>query len=229
MIIKLMMLWVSIFFSSIDTPGVIERVSTLFRGHPNLIIGFNTFLPPGYKIEPTSNPLEPVKVTTPNDAQLPVGPLNNNINSNSNIASNNINGPSMASVPSNQQPPGYYPAYHGPISGPQQTVSMPNQFPGSVIPPQGPPHPSGTTGLAPHSGGHPPNQMVMPPHPQQHPREQRRAPVEFNHAINYVNKIKNRFASEPETYKQFLEILQTYQKEQKPIQEVRTNRFVYIK
>lgn len=47
-----------------------------------------------------------------------------------------------------------------------------------------------------------------------------RTPVEFNHAINYVNKIKNRFQNEPETYKQFLEILQTYQKEQKPIQEV---------
>lgn len=32
---------------SIDTPGVIDRVSTLFKGHPELIVGFNTFLPPG--------------------------------------------------------------------------------------------------------------------------------------------------------------------------------------
>ncbi len=38
---------------SIDTPGVIARVSCLFRGHPELIVGFNTFLPPGYKIEVT--------------------------------------------------------------------------------------------------------------------------------------------------------------------------------
>lgn len=38
---------------SIDTPGVIARVSNLFRGHPELIVGFNTFLPPGYKIEVT--------------------------------------------------------------------------------------------------------------------------------------------------------------------------------
>lgn len=38
---------------SIDTPGVIARVSTLFKGHPELIVGFNTFLPPGYKIEVT--------------------------------------------------------------------------------------------------------------------------------------------------------------------------------
>ena len=36
---------------SIDTPGMIAQVSHLFRGHPDLIVGFNTFLPPGYKIE----------------------------------------------------------------------------------------------------------------------------------------------------------------------------------
>merc|ERR1719261_1129950 len=36
---------------SIDTPGVIERVLQLFHGHRMLILGFNTFLPPGYKIE----------------------------------------------------------------------------------------------------------------------------------------------------------------------------------
>ena len=36
---------------SIDTPGVISRVSVLFKGHQELIVGFNTFLPPGYKIE----------------------------------------------------------------------------------------------------------------------------------------------------------------------------------
>merc|ERR1719482_2401831 len=36
---------------SIDTPGVIDRVLQLFHGHRELILGFNTFLPPGYKIE----------------------------------------------------------------------------------------------------------------------------------------------------------------------------------
>ena len=44
-------------------------------------------------------------------------------------------------------------------------------------------------------------------------------PVEFNHAINYVNKIKNRFQGQPEIYKQFLEILHTYQKEQRSLKE----------
>uniref|UniRef100_A0A8D3CQR4 SIN3 transcription regulator family member Aa n=1 Tax=Scophthalmus maximus TaxID=52904 RepID=A0A8D3CQR4_SCOMX len=51
------------FFFAIDTPGVISRVSQLFKGHPDLIMGFNTFLPPGYKIEVQTNDL--VNVTTP--------------------------------------------------------------------------------------------------------------------------------------------------------------------
>ncbi|XP_043946674.1 paired amphipathic helix protein Sin3b [Protopterus annectens] len=36
---------------SIDAPGVIDRVSHLFHGHPDLVLGFNAFLPPGYRIE----------------------------------------------------------------------------------------------------------------------------------------------------------------------------------
>ncbi len=34
----------------IDTPGVIMRVKELFKGRPALVLGFNNFLPPGYKI-----------------------------------------------------------------------------------------------------------------------------------------------------------------------------------
>ena len=51
---------------AIDTPGVIERVSELFHGHPALIQGFNTFLPPGYRIEcgTDENP-NAIRVTTP--------------------------------------------------------------------------------------------------------------------------------------------------------------------
>jgi paired amphipathic helix protein Sin3a len=51
---------------SIDTPGVIERVSNLFNGHPGLIQGFNTFLPPGYRIEcGTDDNPNAIRVTTP--------------------------------------------------------------------------------------------------------------------------------------------------------------------
>ncbi len=50
---------------SIDTPGVIARVSCLFKGHPELIVGFNTFLPPGYKIEVTEGGLSVAGATVP--------------------------------------------------------------------------------------------------------------------------------------------------------------------
>ncbi len=40
---------------------------------------------------------------------------------------------------------------------------------------------------------------------------QNNQPVEFNHAISYVNKIKNRFQGQPNIYKSFLEILHKYQ------------------
>lgn len=43
------------FTSSIDTPGVIRRVSQLFHEHPDLIVGFNAFLPLGYRIEIPKN------------------------------------------------------------------------------------------------------------------------------------------------------------------------------
>lgn len=38
------------FSPSIDTPGVISQVSMLFNGHPELMIGFNAFLPLGFKV-----------------------------------------------------------------------------------------------------------------------------------------------------------------------------------
>eukprot|EP01134_Creolimax_fragrantissima_P004728 CFRG4728T1 len=88
----------------------------------------------------------------------------------------------------------------GPQPPPQPTLLQQGQQPpiqqqgGGGRPPQGVP---GGTGMMP----------IKPP-------------VEFNHAINYVNKIKTRFAGSPEIYKNFLEILHTYQKEQQTIKEV---------
>ncbi|KAG1465816.1 hypothetical protein G6F46_000726 [Rhizopus delemar] len=122
----------------IDTPGVIERVSSLFKGHPNLISGFNTFLPPGYSIECSIDERERnmIKVTTP----------------------------SGTTTISDSEP----------LNLRQDTVEQKE-----------------TTG-----------------------------PLEINHAITYVHKIKNYFFNQPDVYKRFLEILQTYQKGGKPIQKV---------
>ena len=57
------------------------------------------------------------------------------------------------------------------------------------------------------------------PPTQQQPGAGQRA-VEFDHAIMYVTNIKKRFASNPSIYHTFLEILHTYQKEQRGIKEV---------
>lgn len=51
---------------AIDTPGVIDQVTTLFSRWPELLHGFNFFLPPGYEIEtPMVSGSRRVRVTSP--------------------------------------------------------------------------------------------------------------------------------------------------------------------
>ncbi|RIA87755.1 hypothetical protein C1645_776535 [Glomus cerebriforme] len=186
---------------TIDTPGVIERVSSLFKGHPPLIQGFNTFLPPGYHIE-CSHDQDSIRVTTPSGTTTStIGPPPDHPHLQPGV------------------PGGYHLTYP---QAPPQTSMMPL------------PHQQGPLQTQSYViGGQPANQSTSqsvgqsvgisaPGSPSPNPQQGngRKGPVEFNHAINYVNKIKNRFSTDPDTYKQFLEILQTYQKEQKPIQEV---------
>ncbi|GMH56528.1 hypothetical protein TrST_g9038 [Triparma strigata] len=148
----------------IDTPGVIRSVSNLFMGNKKLVLGFNTFLPEGYKIE------------------LPL----------------DGNGPPVAVY----QAPGQTGVTR--ILGPGSIGEeiKPSSLPPSLPAPVPAPAPAPAAAL---------------PAPSQQSGGQ---PVEFDHAINYVTTIKKRFANEPETYKAFLEILHTYQKEQRGIKEV---------
>ncbi|KAF9968472.1 Transcriptional regulatory protein sin3 [Actinomortierella ambigua] len=181
---------------NIDTPGVIERVSTLFKGHPSLISGFNTFLPPGYRIECSTNPNEVnmIRVTTP-----------------SGHTTTQMGAPIV--IPERLPPPPP-PSHHGSQSSyyMQQNPNYQSPIPSisQMLPPVGSSQymgPQGPQGMGPGGAG------------QAGPGG-KKTPVEFNHAINYVHKIKNRFANDPDTYKQFLELLQAYQKEMKPITDV---------
>lgn len=238
---------------TIDTPGVINRVSDLFAGHPNLIQGFNTFLPPGYRIEcGLDNNPNSIRVTTP---------------SGSTVHSIGAGRGALPPVDGAAGPPGQSGQYLNPGNRPgnwqqavQHSIESPEaQFSAPVQPgpvpfgPGGPPgaqfeghspahqhrvvsagqQPGGpSAGLIPGPGSTIPVSMArnaQTPTPGAQPASLngsasqqggQRGPVEFNHAISYVNKIKNRFQDKPEIYKQFLEILQTYQREQKPIQEV---------
>lgn len=214
----------------IDTPGVIERVSTLFRGHPALISGFNTFLPPGYRIECSTDAYsrDIIKVTTP------TGTTSTTCGEPLNLHSENSTLYYHNQQQQRQRSPGPTQAYQNsnnyrnasgslpPIATYHPSQSLHNSQRSSVPPPSTTAaNTSSTTSTSQPSHA---NQSNSPPRSttptQTDEHGTRRAPVEFNHAINYVNKIKNRFSNDPETYKQFLEILQTYQKEQKPIQEV---------
>ncbi|KAJ0056818.1 hypothetical protein NL108_018215, partial [Boleophthalmus pectinirostris] len=212
---------------NIDTPGVINRVSQLFKGHPDLIMGFNTFLPPGYKIEVQTNDM--VNVTTPGQIHYitPHGVSVHNIP---------VTGaPSQpASQPTSQPPPPpqQQQQQSTPASVPHVTPTTPTPtahaqpLPNKVNKPlQSPahtpttqPNPSNPSYASPRS---PPAQCHTPVSstPSSGPPPQNNQPVEFNHAINYVNKIKNRFQGQPDIYKAFLEILHTYQKEQRNAKE----------
>ncbi|KAF2836568.1 hypothetical protein M501DRAFT_996774 [Patellaria atrata CBS 101060] len=247
---------------AIDTPGVIERVSNLFAGHPNLIQGFNTFLPPGYKIEcGTSDDPNAIRVTTPMGTTVSSMPVPRALSPRGAPVNGNA-GPDRtfyegARAPAWSQTPGT--AAQDVIFSPGNRIPQPSFGTQNNQPAPAPLSPetqrdhqivaalthqqeqrgvsqlqnaaSAVGGarpgfLSPPSGSNlplPPQSLngIPPLGPQTAgSAAEKRGPVEFNHAISYVNKIKNRFAQQPDIYKQFLEILQTYQRESKPIQDV---------
>uniref|UniRef100_A0A0K8WG99 Paired amphipathic helix protein Sin3a n=2 Tax=Bactrocera latifrons TaxID=174628 RepID=A0A0K8WG99_BACLA len=302
----------------IDTPGVIQRVSTLFKGHPELIYGFNMFLPAGYKIEIHSDelgvsvPVVSMPSSSPNSlhgsmSNLPgsVGNIQTPLilksnQSNSSNTSNTIELQQIHGTSSGNASVAVNLMTHGGASLSQTTIHA-LQSPASQSSPSGAgmtqqhaqvsvsPAPSSVAQIqsvtvAPVAAAHLPQNFSRdrerppiapaivtssigggPPtlnalgelnpqinnavstgnigntggnahhnlhHIQQAHQSllmgetvgQQNQPVEFNHAISYVNKIKNRFQNKPEKYKKFLEILHTYQKEQKVIKEGSPNQ-----
>ncbi|KAF2163855.1 hypothetical protein M409DRAFT_68133 [Zasmidium cellare ATCC 36951] len=227
---------------AIDTPGVIGRVSTLFAGNPELIQGFNTFLPPGYRIEcGTGDDPNAIRVTTPMGTTVQSmpqpRPLSRQEGGQEGLRPANGTFTPQPGAQSAQMmfSPSGRPA--GPAAPIQQHLSPMeaarqqeeqraihqqeqrgvNSLQSAVSAAAG-----GTglrVGISPRATPMPGQDAAAHDAAAQVGLE-KRGPVEFNHAISYVNKIKNRFASHPDIYKQFLEILQTYQRESKPIQDV---------
>ncbi|MED6231575.1 hypothetical protein ATANTOWER_030327 [Ataeniobius toweri] len=186
---------------SIDTPGVINRVSQLFHGHPDLVLGFNAFLPPGYRIEVPKNGM--AFLQSPFTTQVSPGPP--------------VKSPTSPAVAASS---GSVPTVHS-EAGPAQTgdakaPSSDNLSSTSAGPPEPPSKLSlPLTSKEGHSQAT--TSSVSPPASET-------SPVEFDSAISYVNKIKNRFLDHPEIYRAFLEILHTYQKEQLEVKESRGGR-----
>ncbi|KAJ7146324.1 hypothetical protein C8R44DRAFT_973143 [Mycena epipterygia] len=205
---------------AIDTPGVIQRVSRLFHGNRELIQGFNTFLPVGYRIDVSQNPAEPntITVTTPMGTTTQNTTHSTSFSNLPRIARDIPGfGPNIAhpmpfagiGPPAPVLPPlgsgpasrSLTPLYH--VPHPQQQHQPP------FDPPPFPNNPQ-TTAAASFLG----NLNNRNPNPVE-----KQPPGEFNHAIQYLNKIKARYADDPNTYKQFLDILQAYQKEQRHLQD----------
>jgi len=195
----------------VDTPGVIARVSKLFRGYNNLILGFNTFLPDGFKISladlERAEALRLAEEAAAAKAKKPKGP-------------GAKRGPKPKQSP--KQPPGaagqsgYMQARQmNKASPPTGSPMQQQQWSPQGLSPHGMPPPG-------HSPPKPPGQPPRGPFQQQQamPQQAPHQAVEFDHAISYVTTIKKRFASDPNTYHSFLEILHTYQKEQRGIKEV---------
>ncbi|XP_021454894.2 paired amphipathic helix protein Sin3b isoform X1 [Oncorhynchus mykiss] len=165
---------------SIDTPGVINRVSQLFHGHPDLVLGFNAFLPPGYRIEIPKNGV--VFLQSPFSAQVSPG------------QGKSMTSPAVSATGSSVAEVG---------SAQSEAVASPE----SIYSSSGPPEPPSRLSLplpSRESPSQPQSSSVSPPASEP-------SPVEFDSAISYVNKIKNRFLDHPEIYRSFLEILHTYQ------------------
>lgn len=242
---------------AIDTPGVIGRVSTLFAGNPELIQGFNTFLPPGYRIEcGTGDDPNAIRVTTPMGTTVQSMPQPRPLSRQEGGPEGlrPANGtytpqPGAQSVQMMFSPSGGRPA--GPAAPAQQQHLSPleaarqqeeqraihqqeqrgvNSLQNAVSAAAG--GAGLRAGISPRATPMPGQDANMNAHDGTMPAGlEKRGPVEFNHAISYVNKIKvsriylgkspgfntsltglqNRFASHPDIYKQFLEILQTYQ------------------
>jgi len=246
---------------SIDTPGVISRVSMLFKGHPELIVGFNTFLPPGYKIEVQTNDNQQGQavagtgghqiqsffqtiVHTPHGTHLmgnqgllpqvipttsiqsmissPVSVRPVTVHPTQKFTGKSVTAETLATVAAAHSPgpaAGQARSEQGQVytASPTQIMTLQQPAPLNI---SNPPHqpPAGT----------PPSVNIQNSNAISAATPgggggggggQNSQPVEFNHAINYVNKIKHRFQGQPDVYKQFLEILHTYQKDQRAMKE----------
>ena len=212
--------------SAIDTPGVIGRVSTLFAGNPELIQGFNTFLPPGYRIEcGADNDPNAIRVTTPMGTTVssmpqprplsrqetgPDGmrPANGTFTPQPGQSAQMMFSPSGRPVgpaapgqqqQQQQQQQQHLSSFEAARQQEQQAIHQQEQRGVNSLQIAV----SAATGAGGLRAGVSPRATPMPgqldsnaavdgPQGQQGMMEKQRGPVEFNHAISYVNKIKVR-------------------------------------
>lgn len=177
---------------SMDTLSVIHQVSTLFKGYPHLILGFNSFLPPGYKIRLQN--FEPVNFTA---------------------HSQKVQQPMKSDTTETATVTAPLPKEHSTImsSTSDQNVTHGNMILSTAT----------SASIHPISESTQSQQLVQESQSNKQPEPVSnrtvKDPVGFKHAINYVNKVKSRFQNQPDVYREFLEVLHAYQKQQKGAKE----------
>ena len=199
-------------------PEVIQRISVLFRGHSELIEGFNTFLPPGHRIEISSDPRQDViTVTTPMDAltQMSDGSI----------------GRLPQNPPSLQPPPIAAPSpipssnlQSLPANAPNLRPITPKSVTPARIPsPQQPPLPplNAAVSILGNMSARANKDHLQSSSSNFHFVGGPGRAEEFNHTFRYLEKIRLRYSDDQVTYQTFLEILRTHQKEQRHPHDVR--------
>ncbi|KAJ2925668.1 hypothetical protein H1R20_g11426, partial [Candolleomyces eurysporus] len=182
---------------AIDTPGVIQRVSQLFHGNPALIQGFNTFLPQGYRIDISPDHDHTITVTTP------MGTTTQSTGTNVILSRTTREMPALAG-------PGLvYPGVPPILAGPARALTPHGYHDPASFSPGFQQQTTAASFLGNLNKNNGAGGPALEPGP----------PSEFNHAIQYLNRIKARYTDDQNTYKQFLDILQTYQREGKNSQD----------
>lgn len=203
---------------NIGTDVVIRRVRELFHGHPDLIVGFNTFIPQGYRLEGPSAYSRSSNETLSQSGQ---GASQTDVNTSGRLpsfsafrqpeGSAGLDSTSTTLTYSQSSEPTFY------TSSVSQPPLLRSQLTTTEnLPPQTQSFQRNVT---------PSNQNILDSHmvygtnlskQSQQPYISHQSPhsQSFSHAIKYVNQVKQRFQARPDIYKKFLEILQWYQREQ---------------
>ncbi|KAF8569084.1 hypothetical protein P879_01231 [Paragonimus westermani] len=230
---------------TIGTEVVIRRVRELFDGHPDLIEGFNNFIPQGYRMDTVSS--RGCATATAGCRALSVTSATENISPTKTFTTNSKSDGTDWTIPGcvalnvARQLEGTTRSGFGPpvVSG---TTLLSESATVRSFNSMAPPEASSTITSQPILGsmfqenlansafrgpcGMTPNAGI----PNAHIYQQQQQAQSFNHAVHYVNKIKvginrignrelnqlqHRFQGFPDVYKRFLDILQWYQKEQR--------------
>ncbi|CAG8480953.1 5719_t:CDS:10 [Ambispora gerdemannii] len=201
--------------AAIGTEDVIERVTLLFGDRVDIILGFNTFLPSGFVIEYLHGENgRNIIVKSPSgrrDFMLPISEIPTTSLA---TTSNYFVMPAQLTTTSTEirhLPPGNY--YESTSSqnaseyiSRQRQQYIPNSIPVPMNQHQHIPAPIDNQ----QSQQHTPTFQLQQNQVGRRSQEQ----ISFNEAIEYVNKIKTRYATEPDIYKEFLGVLQAYQHEE---------------